>query len=57
VFLFDNLGNVFNTKTGEIAQDSDFALGVSDFFTDKIIGIPDKKYKDLEQKLKKSMKK
>ena len=52
VFLFDNLGNVFNTKTGEIAQDSDFALGVSDFFTDKIIGIPDKKYKDLEQKIK-----
>ena len=49
-----SIGCVFIGKTGEIICDEEYALGVSDLFTDKIIGIPVKYLEILKTKINQS---
>lgn len=46
-FLYNNKNQVFNIRTGEIVRDDEFALAVTDFFTDKTIGIIKENEKEL----------
>ena len=53
-FLQGGSGCVFIGKTGEVVQDEEYAMGVSDIFTDVVIGIPVKYREVLQKKINQS---
>lgn len=54
-FLSENIGSTLCTKTGEITKSNEYALAVTDFFTEKILGLSISSTHQLSQKIHESL--